>query len=219
MAEIWLSYNNKAEEFQLPVNPPELVVGNGSQNESVSVHRLGEATIIQDPVLKTFTFSSFFPQEFGPYCEVTEGELKEPWHYVEILERWKNTGWPIRFIVTSSPINFPVTIENFTYRERGGDVGTLYFDLSLKEYKFIKVRTIEEKKDPATGQKTVTTSNKGQRPNEKAPAKTYTVKSGDNLYNIAMKELKDATKYKTIASLNGIRPPYTIKPGQVLKLP
>ena len=44
---------------------------------------------------------------------------------------------------------------------------------------------------------------------------TYTVVSGDTLSKIGV---KTGVAWKTIAELNGIKPPYTIKVGQVLKL-
>lgn len=46
--------------------------------------------------------------------------------------------------------------------------------------------------------------------------KTYVVKSGDNLFRIA---LNNDTTLETLAQLNGISAPYTVYPGQVLKLP
>lgn len=44
---------------------------------------------------------------------------------------------------------------------------------------------------------------------------TYTVRSGDTLSSIGAKV---GVKWQTLASLNGIKAPYVIKPGQVLKL-
>ena len=49
--------------------------------------------------------------------------------------------------------------------------------------------------------------------------KTYTVKAGDSLSKIARDELGDMSRWKEIASLNGISSPYTIYPNQKLKLP
>jgi len=45
---------------------------------------------------------------------------------------------------------------------------------------------------------------------------TYTVTKGDTLYSIAF---RNGTDFREVARLNGIAPPYTIWPGQVLKLP
>lgn len=57
----------------------------------------------------------------------------------------------------------------------------------------------------------------GSTPKPSTPTyKTYTVKSGDTLSGIGQKTGKN---WKDIASLNGIKSPYIIYPGQVLKLP
>jgi lipoprotein NlpD len=45
---------------------------------------------------------------------------------------------------------------------------------------------------------------------------TYTVVKGDTLYSIAF---RNGTDFREVAQLNGIAAPYTIWPGQVLKLP
>ena len=54
-----------------------------------------------------------------------------------------------------------------------------------------------------------------------APAKTYTVKSGDTLSKIAKEHLGDAGAYMKIFDLNKdqLTNPDQIKPGQVLRLP
>ncbi|HUA80992.1 MAG TPA: peptidoglycan DD-metalloendopeptidase family protein [Dyella sp.] len=49
-----------------------------------------------------------------------------------------------------------------------------------------------------------------------ASAGTYTVVKGDTLYSIAFRNGAD---FRDVARLNGIASPYTIWPGQVLKLP
>jgi LysM repeat protein len=46
--------------------------------------------------------------------------------------------------------------------------------------------------------------------------KTYTVKLGDNLFRIA---LNNGTTYQKLAELNAIGAPFTVFPGQVIKLP
>ena len=51
-------------------------------------------------------------------------------------------------------------------------------------------------------------------------SRTYTVQSGDTLMGISRKLFNGDPKYwDEIAALNGIGPPYTIYPGDVLKVP
>lgn len=213
--EIWLSFNNTLETIQLPVNPAELSVKMGSANESVSVQRLGQVSIIQDPVLKTFEFSSQFPKNYGPYCEYWL--IPDPQKTVEVLEGWKNSGFPIQFTVINGKDtiwDLPVTIESFNVKEIAGDVGTLYYDLSLQEYKYVQARTVETKTE--NGQTKAKVSKKGKRSNPRMKPKSYTVKAGDNLWTIGRKVGVD---YQIIAEANHLKPPYTIKPNQVLMIP
>lgn len=51
--------------------------------------------------------------------------------------------------------------------------------------------------------------------NAQTPGGTYTVKRGDTLYSIAFRSGMD---YRKVAAANGIYPPYTIYPGQGIKL-
>lgn len=53
----------------------------------------------------------------------------------------------------------------------------------------------------------------------KTKPKTYTVRKGDTLSAISARLLGSASKWQTIAKLNGIRNPNNLKVGQTLKLP
>jgi hypothetical protein len=141
--ELWLTFDNGKETLQLPVNPPELSIGQGSQNDSIDVFNLGEVTILQKPKAMTFGFECFFPSKPGPYLNITDDQLKEPSYYIEMINKWRASYKPVRFIVTETEINYLCSIEAFDYTERAGDVGTLYYSLSLKEYKVVTPRELK----------------------------------------------------------------------------
>lgn len=221
--EIWLSWQNGKEKFQLPVNPPSLDISNPSRNERVDLAKFGEITILQEPAAKTFSFSSFFPAQWSPLCEVRSTKMSLPWNYVKRLEIWKESQLPIRLTVTGTPINYAVSIEDFPYREGEGDVGDIYFDLVLTEYPFVSPRKIDTKK------KTPTKGNVA-RPDTKPKAKTHTVKKDDTLWSIAKIEYKNSLEWKKIWNANKEalikrdkrnvkQPGHWIHPGTVLKLP
>jgi len=210
--QFWLSFNNGKEKFMLPVNPPSVEFSSSRGYEDVEVNQLGEYTIIGGARLKGVSFSSFFPRDYNPsFCALTQERMKKPWDYIKAIERWKDSGEPCRLIITNTPINMAVTIRDFTYSEEGGAVGDLMFSLSLKEFKFIKIREIGGNK---TTKPKVSNSAK-QRPNTQAKSSTYKVKSGDNLSRIAS---ANGTTWQKLSTLNKIKSPYTIHPGQVIKL-
>ncbi|GIN71126.1 phage-like element PBSX protein XkdP [Bacillus sp. J14TS2] len=216
--EMWLTHDK--DKFRLPVLPDELNIGDGSMNQTYSVAKLGEVNIIQDPVLKTFTFSSFLPAKYGPYCEYKK--VPKPWDVIKKWEKWKRTGNPSRFIFTGF-VNMAVTIEDLSYYERGGEVGTIHYTLTLKEYKTITVRKVTHKASPRPSP---------PPPPKKAAAKTktHTVKSGDTLWALAVKYYKNGTQWKKIWEKNKKlltdrdkrnlkQPGHWIYPGQKLTIP
>lgn len=217
MTELWLKYNNNTEVLWLPVNPETLEIGSPSVNTTVSIAGLGEVAVIQDPALKTYSFSSMLPAAWGRYCSYDKNPWPRPWDIAKMLQRWKDSGMPCRFIVTGTPVNTAVSIEDFNVTEAAGDPGTLNYTISLREYRFVKARKLTEK--TIAGKKQVTVSSSSARPNNKAAPTSYTVKSGDSLWKIAQAQLKDGSRYKEIATLNGIKSPYALRPGQKLKLP
>jgi nucleoid-associated protein YgaU len=56
-------------------------------------------------------------------------------------------------------------------------------------------------------------------PGPRRRPRLYTVKRGDTLSSIAARELGNASRWREIAALNGIRDPRSIKPGQQLVMP
>ncbi|RJS59143.1 LysM peptidoglycan-binding domain-containing protein [Bacillus sp. PK3_68] len=222
--EIWLSWQNGKEKFQLPILPPTIEINSPSKNENIDLADFGEITILQEPGAKTFKFSSFFPAKWSPLCEVRPTKLSMPWNYVKRLEAWRESKLPIRLIMTGTPINFAVSIDEFFYKEGDKDIGDIDYDLTLKEYIFVTSRKIDTKK------KTNAHGGNKQRPDTKPVPKTYKVKKGDTLTGIAKVIYKNSAEWKTIWEANKQmlikrdkrnvkQPGRFIYPGQVLTIP
>ena len=200
--QMYITFNNETEKLRLPVLPDVLDVSSGSRNESINISGLGEITIFQDQPALQLSFESYFP-----------AETSFPQQSIDTILRWKGAKKPIHLIITGTKINFFCSIEAFRYSEKGGDVGTIYYSLSLKEYREVSVKRITMKGN-------IGVTNGGvQRVDNRVLPKTYTVKTGDYLYKIAKAQCGDASKWKAIASLNGIASPYIINPNQRLNLP
>lgn len=223
--EFWLSYNNGAERYQLPVNPPSIKISGSHGFQDIEVNGLGEYTVIGDGKLKEITITSFFPRDYNPvYCEHTG--VHPPWTYVETIQRWIDSRRPIRLTITGTPINMAVTVRSFNYEgDRDGAVGDIYYELSLKEYVFIDFTRQVVVTKPAAGsggaaKATVTT--KSARPDTAAKPKTHKVISGDSLWKIAQKIYGDGSQYTKIYNANKSKignNPNKIKVGMELVIP
>ena len=110
-------------------------------------------------------------------------------------------------------------IESFEYEERSGELGDLYYTIKLYEWKDISPKKIvlpKKKKKPAKTKEPV----RAGKPEKKS--KTYTVKKGDCLWNIAKKFYGRGSDYTKIYNANkGTigKNPNLIYPGQVFTIP
>jgi len=206
--DYYLSFNNNEERIRLPVIPSSFEVSIPHQNTTVNITNLGEINLIGKTGLMNMTIESFFPNQKYNFCLYKD--FNKPYEYIKQLLKWKDSGKPIRVIVTGTPINYAVAIESLTYSEVDG-TGDVYFSLELKEYKFIKTTGKTTTTKNGTTLTTPTTSRE-----VKAPSTSYIVKQGDTLWLIAKKLTGDGSNYKAIAQKNNIANPDKIYLGQKL---
>lgn len=204
--EFWLKKSN-SDKFMLPVNPESFAFTEKHNNTSVNVNSIGEVNLLGKRDLKTGTISSHFPKRDRNYAN--NSGRQAPYTYINKLLSWKSSGKPIQLIITGTKINFQVTIETLKYGEQDG-TGDVYYDLTLKEYRAVEIKKTKLKK-----------KSKPKRPAAKKKTKTYTVKSGDCLWNIAKKFYGNGAQYTKIYNANKgkIKNPNLIYPGQVLTIP
>lgn len=212
--QMWITYNGGAEKIRFPVLPERLNVRQGMNNQSVNIQGLGELVIMQDPAAMVITFSSFFPAE--PFPGVQFEALAEPMELAERIAAWKKGDRPIQFMITGTSINKHFTIEDFPWHESGGDIGTIHYSLTLKEYRETSVRQVTVAEEVA-----IIPEPAPARVDNRAPEQTHEVVRGDTLSAIARRHLGSANRWPEIAELNRdiVPNPNLIFPGQVLRLP
>lgn len=191
--EIWLKQDEKA--IQIPILPPSFNVSVENGHQTVNVQTKGNVTILGKKGLKTIEFSSFFPDRTYPFAAYPKPY--GPYGYVRKIEAWCEE--PIQLTITDTNINFLVIVKSFTYGEP--DItGDIEYTLSMEEYnppKYTKPKktTTTTTKKPATTTKKPTTTTKKKQ-------KTYTVKSGDNLWDLAYKFYGSGSKMSKLYSAN-----------------
>ncbi|WP_138755125.1 LysM peptidoglycan-binding domain-containing protein [Paenibacillus sinopodophylli] len=210
---IWLSYGNQKQNLQLPVNPPEIKIGDAAGGKTYEVSGLGEINVIQNPKLTSISFESFFPAQAYPF--LVSQKWIDPVFYVTVIKDWLERKQPIRFIYTGATfdINLPMSIEKFEWKEAAGS-GDIEYSISLKEYAFYGARPVIVKDDKA--------SVKLQpRPSDKIAPKTYKLVAGDSLIKVARLKLGNEARWKEIQKLNGIKDSQLrqLPIGMLLKLP
>ncbi len=226
---IWLSFNNKAEKFQIPVNPASIEISDGSKGQTYDITKLGEINVIGNPKLTEYSFSSFFPApDNGSYPfasvqtplphQVSNGAKTSG--YVYYLTKWMESKRPIRFEFTGDGfhINTAASIEDFQWKETAGSGGDIEYTLKLKKYVFYAAKrtSVVEQGDDVT----IVEVSK-PRPDDRQPPQTYTLAAGDTLWKVAKRFFDDGSRWPEIQKLNRISDAEIkrLQIGRVLQLP
>lgn len=143
-------------------------------------------------------FSSFFPKQDYPFAAYAKD--REPYAYIELIKSWAEKA--IRLTITGTDINKLVTMQSFTYGEPDG-TGDIGYTLSLREYRPPTYTKPEPVVAPAEqiGTSIPQKLSKPTRPH-KETQKTYTVKQGDNLWNLAKKFYGSGSKMSKLYNAN-----------------
>ena len=142
-----------SEKLTLPVTPATYEVGTGQGDKIVSITQVGDALIFGLPKLQTLSLKCFFPAQVHEYPFVV-GDDKAPAECVQQLIKWKEARAPVRVIITGTPVNMAMAIQDFSYREQDGSQD-IYYTLALTEYKALNTPSANNNKkiDSKTGLK------------------------------------------------------------------
>lgn len=213
-----LSFNNREEGFILPVEPQINEFSEMQHTSKLNIINLGEINLIGKRGLVRVSISSIFPGEKSPF---KKSWMKTATEYLRLLRKWKESGKPIRVIIPEAELNMAMVIESFNYRMTPS--GNINYSLELSEYRFLNVSS----KKADNMKKVSKTTGLKERTNPQAKSKSYIVKPGDCLWEIARRTLGDGAKFSEIYkanqslidSRNANADTYTIYPGQELIIP
>ena len=127
--DIFLSVNNREQILQLPVVPPEFTITKPRKNDVFETATQGDLKLLGTEGLKGIVIQSFFPVRDYPFLR---SRAYRGFEYVYIIDTWLNAKLPIRLIVTETPINMAVTVDNFEYTIKSD--GDLYYTLDCVQF-------------------------------------------------------------------------------------
>lgn len=220
-----MSYSLFLDKVQFPVMPSKITTKIKSQNKTMTLINEEEINFLKLPGLTEIKLQFLLPQMRYPFAAYPNG-FQPPQYYLTVLEKLKTSKKPFQMIITrASPAgkllydtNLTVSLEEYEIEENSTEGMDLLVSVELKQYRAYSTKTIKVPQPDKPQKATASAS----RPAGNAPKKkTYTVKRGDCLWNIAKQYLGSGSRYKEIYNLNRdkIKNPNLIYPGQVLTLP
>lgn len=223
-----MAYLFYLDKTLLPIAPSKLQLKIENQNKTLHLINEGEINILKKAGLTTVEFDALLPNVRYPFATYKNGFQKAK-PFLDKLEDLKVSEEPFQFIVTRElpsngslfGTNMKVSLEDYKIKEEAKQGLDVVVSIKLKQYRDYGTKTCTIKFEQAKPQAKVET--KRETTNSPAPKanKTYTVKSGDCLWNIAKSFYGNGSKYTAIADANKdkIKNPNLIYPGQVLTIP
>lgn len=203
----------KISDLVFSINPSELFFKSKSETVNFNIINFGYITKPQKVQPYIIKIDSFFSD--NTYSFKNNNTLSAS-QCIDYLENIFINRMVVDFSITGNkkPRVMKVFIESFSYGEVALSDGDIYFSLVLSEFIKSDVKTGQifvYENTPPIGNNNNVINNGGFI--------QYTVKKGDNLWNISRKYLGSGIRYKEIARINGIKNPRLIYPGQVIKIP
>ena len=138
----------------------------------------------------TFGWTGTFPGDKRKEVPFLHGARQSPYHYSKMLTDWKNAGTKLVLLATETRINHKVYISNYAEIYSGG-FGDVEYTIELKWYREVIDKALSSDNAKIKAKTATTQSNA-----------TYTIKSGDSLWKIAVSQLGSGSKYTEIYSKN-----------------
>lgn len=188
---------------EFPITPGELTISNGSNNKVITLINEGEVNILKSPALIEVNFEARFPTRRYPYSTDNVAPIL---YYHEIFTKLKENKTPFTFHVTrtgfaetsTGDTDLLVSLEELETKESADEGDDVIYTFTLKQYKEYSVVNL-----PNSYKRTTTSTASPSRSTSKGVLQsTYTVQSGDCLWNIAKAAYGDGSKWTVIYNAN-----------------
>lgn len=165
------------EELLLPVPPAKFEITRAYNNSRITINKIGEINMLGKKGLKTLSITSIFPNQRYTFCIC---EPNSPYDYVDKINTFAVSGEAANIRITGSDVNFPASIDNFSYGEDDG-TGDVFYKIDMTEYIYLADTALTDKVAAATGLK--------GREDIAEKTKEITVYPGDSPMDIASRAI------------------------------
>lgn len=197
-----------------PVAPKELSVSVGTKIITYDHAMMGDSVIPRGSKPLQVSFGGVLPSK---NVDTPKVENRSADSVIKRIQSWQKADRKrLRLIITGTPWNIDVFVDDFQVEY----VGVLItYTISLTEYKNMNVSVIKAKKKPKPPPK----RSPKPKPKPKPKVRWYTVKRGDNLWNIAKRYTGRGIRWKEMWAINKKRSrsknANLIFPGEKFELP
>lgn len=206
---IYISEKNGTRELQIPWIPEEIrFTSNGTRFASYDLMGRGEVKLPSGANIHGYAWDGILPgKERLNDCSILRYSTEEPKRIQGLWSSWREYGTPLCLLITGTPINHDVYLEDYDIRYAGA-FGDYAYSISFIDAREITVTVdtsgkISGKATADSNPNTVAEVAKPvQRPETQSATTSYTTTDQDTLWSIATRFLGDGTRWTEIYNLN-----------------
>lgn len=199
-------YDIYFDKVLLPIAPSKIKTSVKNKNKTIELINEGEVNMLKTAGLTELSFSVLLPNQKYPFARYPDG-FKQAAYYLGIFEEYKTQKKPFQFIISRTLpsggvlfyTNLKVSLEDYDIEDNVSDGFDIKVSVNLKQYREYGTKMVN------IGA-TVNTVPQNQSRSAGAGANTsgesYTIKSGDTLWNIAKKKLGNGSRWREIYDAN-----------------
>lgn len=187
--DIFITEIATKRKLQLPSLPEKVRLKASTRYSTYNILNFGEVQVPHGSAPKEVSWEGIFYGAARKNIPLIIRKWSDPLDVCKLLESWRNSGAPLKLVITGTPINIDVTISDFEYEPHGG----------FGDYSY-SIFFVQDDSSTITVDKVGDSSSPSDRPSPKG--NTYTVKSGDTLWGIAERYYKDGLKHTKIYEAN-----------------
>lgn len=196
MQEIWIQCEDT--RIQFPINPSEVSVSMDMGATTQKIQNWGEMSIIGKRGCRYISWNSFWPAQEYAFA------MCKPAFTPQEFRSFINGNKAKLFKLTVTHTSLKGTtfiVQSFTYDNFDAD-GDMKYSLAFMEYRAPAYEEASQKTTEGTFEPIKQKQKETNRETTKAKPKTYAVKTGDNLWNLAYKFYGSGSKQSKLYNTN-----------------
>ena len=176
----------------------EIRVKGNAKYQKYDIIKQGVFAFPTGPDIRTYEWDGYLWGRARKKMSTIHTKWLDPKSVIKKLENWRDKGTVLNLIISAGGgINVDVTINSFEF----GGKGDYSYSISFYRYRPLKIQTTKDLGIDKKKKKTTTRTNLKKSSTDKKK-QTYTIKTGDCLWNIAKKFYGSGADWKKIYDAN-----------------
>lgn len=201
--DIYIEEKTGGRSMRIPWIPESITFdSNETRFAKYEILKVGEVYIPSGANIHSYAWKSLLPGVGRRDDILQRGEWQDPLWYQQIWSAWRDYGTPLHLLVTGTPINHDVYLEDYSVNYKGA-FGDYEYNISFVDARQISLQTVQPSGEADTATAAAQEAQGDTKRSEtQSEQKTYTVTDSDTLWGIAQRFLGDGSQWDTIYNAN-----------------